>query len=70
MPLYDRLTGREEEVLALVKKGYSNPRIAEELWVNVKAVEKHMANLYAKHALFFNEGYEPRVMLVLEEKTG
>jgi len=43
-----RLTAREREVLALMAEGQSNAAIARELVVTTKAVEKHVANLFAK----------------------
>jgi DNA-binding NarL/FixJ family response regulator len=42
------LTRRELEVAALVATGRSNRQIASELYVNIKTVEFHMANLFTK----------------------
>jgi two-component system response regulator NreC len=42
------LTPRELQVLALVYKGFSNKRIADELHVVVKTVEAHKKKLYLK----------------------
>jgi DNA-binding NarL/FixJ family response regulator len=43
-----RLSARELEVLALVAKGLSNRRIAEDLFVSENTVKTHVANVLAK----------------------
>jgi len=43
-----RLTSREAEVLQLVAEGSANKRIAAELGISVKTVEKHRQNLMDK----------------------
>ncbi len=45
---WDALTDREREVLKLVAEGYKNREIAERLYVSVKTVEKHRANVMKK----------------------
>lgn len=45
------LTPREGQVLQLLAGGRSNPRIAAELVLSVKTVERHLANIYAKIAV-------------------
>jgi DNA-binding NarL/FixJ family response regulator len=45
---YDLLTEREREVLQLVAEGYSTREIAERLFITVKTVESHRANLMNK----------------------
>lgn len=42
------LTQRETEVLALIARGHTNKVIGERLFISVKTVEKHRANLMAK----------------------
>lgn len=42
------LSEREAEVLRLVALGYTNPEIAEELFVSVRTVETHRSHLYQK----------------------
>jgi len=42
------LTPREVEVLRLLAGGKTNGEIAEELFVSVRTVERHVANIYAK----------------------
>jgi DNA-binding CsgD family transcriptional regulator len=42
------LTGREQAVLSLVAKGFSNRKIAEELFVSERTVERHLENSYHK----------------------
>ena len=43
-----RLTAREREVLAHMAEGRSNTAIAETLVITTKAVEKHVASVFAK----------------------
>jgi two-component system response regulator NreC len=45
---YDLLTSREREVLQLIAEGYSNQKIAEELFISVKTVEAHKAHIMSK----------------------
>ena len=42
------LTAREEEVLRLIARGYSNKEISSQLTIAVKTVESHKANLMQK----------------------
>ena len=42
------LTDREEEILKLVAEGHSSKEIAELLYISVKTVERHRANLMQK----------------------
>jgi DNA-binding NarL/FixJ family response regulator len=46
--LSDTLTAREKQVLKLIAEGNRNRDIAESLFVSVKTVEKHRANLMGK----------------------
>ncbi|MEX3712215.1 response regulator transcription factor [Cytobacillus horneckiae] len=46
--LFNLLSDREKEVLALIAKGYSNKEIAEMLIISVKTVETHKSNLMEK----------------------
>jgi DNA-binding NarL/FixJ family response regulator len=39
---------RELEVLGLICKGYSNPRIGEKLFISSRTVERHKSNLISK----------------------
>ena len=45
---YDTLTAREREVLYLVSQGMSNAGIADRLFISVRTVETHRANLMRK----------------------
>lgn len=47
----DVLTARETEILRGVAAGMTNQAIAEELFVSVRTVERHMGNMYAKLGL-------------------
>jgi DNA-binding NarL/FixJ family response regulator len=59
------LTPREREVLALMAEGRSNNAIARNLVVTEGAVEKHVANIFAKLALPPDEDSNRRVLAVL-----
>ncbi|MCD2255683.1 response regulator transcription factor [Lactobacillus sp. CC-MHH1034] len=45
---YNNLSNREKEVLPLVALGYSNKEIAQQLFISVKTVEAHKANIMKK----------------------
>jgi two-component system response regulator NreC len=45
---YSALTEREREILKLVAEGYTNGRIARELWVTEQTVKFHLSNTYRK----------------------
>jgi DNA-binding NarL/FixJ family response regulator len=45
------ITDREEEVLKLVAEGHSSRQIADLLYISVKTVERHRANLLQKLGL-------------------
>jgi len=45
---WDTLTSREREILKLIAEGYKNRDIANYLFISVKTVEKHRANLMRK----------------------
>jgi DNA-binding NarL/FixJ family response regulator len=42
------LTARELEILRLASQGYTNSRIARELWVTEQTVKFHLSNTYRK----------------------
>jgi DNA-binding NarL/FixJ family response regulator len=42
------LTEREKEILSLAAEGYTNQRIARELWVTEQTVKFHLSNTYRK----------------------
>ena len=42
------LTAREREVAALIARGFSKRRIAEDLVLSVRTVERHIENIYSK----------------------
>ena len=51
-PVYpDGLTPREVEVLRLIAAGRSNPEIAEQLFISVNTVARHLTNIYTKTAV-------------------
>jgi DNA-binding NarL/FixJ family response regulator len=45
---WETLTQREREILKLIAEGYRNKEIANTLYISVKTVEKHRANLMEK----------------------
>ena len=45
---WETLTQREREILKLIAEGYKNREIADYLYISVKTVEKHRANLMKK----------------------
>ncbi len=45
---WDTLTQREREILKLIAEGYKNKEVADYLFISVKTVEKHRANLMRK----------------------
>ena len=47
----ERLTAREEEVLRLLARGYTNNEVADELVISVKTVETHRAHVLSKLGL-------------------
>jgi len=61
----DDLTDREREVLGRMAEGMSNAAIAEALVLTVGAVEKHIANIFAKLGLAPSSNEHRRVLAVL-----
>lgn len=47
-PAYQELTSREQEILVMIAKGYSNKEIGELLYISVKTVEMHKAHIMEK----------------------
>lgn len=45
---FDILSSREKEVARLAARGYSNAQIAEELFISVETVKRHMATIFEK----------------------
>lgn len=45
---WDTITQREKEILKLLAEGYTNKQIAGMLYISVKTVEKHRANIMSK----------------------
>ncbi|WP_354644200.1 response regulator transcription factor [Kitasatospora camelliae] len=61
----EALTPRESEVLALLAEGCSNRAVAERLVVTERAVEKHVASVFAKLGLEATGADNRRVKAVL-----
>ena len=47
-PLIEPLSERELEVLDLIAAGYSNAEIAQELYIALGTVKRHINNIYGK----------------------
>lgn len=45
---FSRLTNREKEILQLIAEGYTSKEIADNLFISVKTVENHRANIKNK----------------------
>jgi DNA-binding NarL/FixJ family response regulator len=45
---WDTITAREKEILKLLGEGFQNKEIADMLFISVKTVEKHRANIMSK----------------------
>ena len=45
---FDVLSPREKEVARLAARGYSNAQIADELFISVETVKRHMATIFEK----------------------
>ena len=65
-----RLSGREREVLALMAEGRTNSAIAASLVVSEGAVEKHIANIFAKLDLPASSTDHRRILAVLRYLEG
>lgn len=61
----DRLTPREREVLALMAEGKSNQGIADEFYITLRAVEKHVSSIFTKLDLASTGSDSKRVLAVL-----
>jgi DNA-binding NarL/FixJ family response regulator len=64
------LSGREREVLALMAEGRTNSAIANSLIISEGAVEKHVANIFAKLNLPTTSNDHRRVLAVLRYLEG
>jgi len=45
---FPELTNREQEILALMVQGKKNQEIAQQLQINLKTVQNHISNIFAK----------------------
>ena len=61
----DKLTPREREVLELMAEGRSNQAIADAMFVTLRAVEKHVTNIFEKLDLSASPDDHRRVLAVL-----
>jgi DNA-binding NarL/FixJ family response regulator len=63
--LLDDLTGREQDVLALIAEGLSNRAIARRLYLSPRAIERHVQGIFQKLELADSEDHNRRVLAVL-----
>ncbi len=61
----DPLSPREREVLALLAEGRSNQAIAQDLYINAKTVESHVAAIFTKLGLLPQPADHRRVLAAL-----
>lgn len=61
----DRLTEREREVLSRMAEGHTNAGIADRLVLNLRTVETHVGNIFAKLDLMPEADVHRRVQAVL-----
>jgi DNA-binding NarL/FixJ family response regulator/class 3 adenylate cyclase len=61
----EQLTPREREVLGLMAEGRSNQAIADQLFVTLRAVEKHVTSIFTKLNLPASTADHRRVLAVL-----
>jgi DNA-binding NarL/FixJ family response regulator len=64
---FSRLTNREREILQLIAEGYTSKEIANMLFISVKTVENHRANIMSKLDIHETAGlvrYAVRIGLV------
>jgi DNA-binding CsgD family transcriptional regulator len=61
------LTAREQQILAWVARGKTNPEIAEILWITPSTVRKHLENVYAKLGVRTRTAAAARFLQVLPE---
>jgi DNA-binding NarL/FixJ family response regulator len=61
----DEMTGREQQILALVAEGWSNAGIAEQIGITTRGVERHIHSIFSKLALGDPEHFSRRVKAAL-----
>jgi DNA-binding NarL/FixJ family response regulator len=66
----DELSPREREVMELIAEGRSNQAIADRLFVTLRAVEKHVTNIFEKLGLSAGADDHRRVLAVLTYLQG
>ncbi len=59
------LTPREREVLAAMAQSHTNAVIAKQLYLSIRAVEKHINSIFSKLGLTGDQESHPRVRAVL-----
>jgi DNA-binding NarL/FixJ family response regulator len=66
----NRLTPRENEVLALVAAGDTNVVISQKLGIGKRGVERHLNSIFAKLDLHDSENVSRRVAAALAFRDG
>jgi DNA-binding NarL/FixJ family response regulator len=67
---FDRLTEREQQILALVAEGWSDDAIADRVMITRRSVERHIQSIFAKLRLGESENTSRRVKAVLLYLSG
>ncbi|MED3564151.1 LuxR C-terminal-related transcriptional regulator [Bacillus xiapuensis] len=44
----EKLTTKEQDILAYITKGYTNEEVSKELYISVNTVKRHLQNIYRK----------------------
>jgi DNA-binding NarL/FixJ family response regulator len=68
LQVLDELTSREQEILDLLAQGLSNKMIASRLYLSLRTVEGHLANMYSR--LGVHSRTEAMLMAVKAPKSG
>ncbi len=63
--IYQRMTPKQKEVLALVAQGHNNDSIADELNISTRTVDRHLNEIYRHLRPHLAPGVHARVNAVL-----
>lgn len=61
----EKLTNRENQIMALISQGYSINEVAKILFISPVTVRAHLRNVYGKLECYNFERYETRVVGIL-----
>ena len=69
-PQAHELSPREREILMHITEGKDNSRIADELFLSVRTVERHISNIYQKLGISGKSARTAAVMFALKNLKG